>query len=50
LTLKNGFLERVIFVPDFRLACPGVIMKSKIPSPGFRMGENIKIVPTLKCN
>jgi len=25
LTLKNCFFERVIFVPDFRLACPGGI-------------------------
>jgi len=24
-TLKNRFFERVIFVPDFRLACPGGI-------------------------
>jgi len=25
LTLKNCFFERVILVPDFRLACPGGI-------------------------
>jgi len=25
LTLKNCFFEHVIFVPDFRLACPGGI-------------------------